>query len=97
MDGAPERAGIAAGAPRVLPWLLAVLLATLATLWLLAARDPRRYSGVVLTAIVGRLAGAAVLGSWAAARPELAELWIVAAAQAAFGLVHAVTWIPLRA
>lgn len=95
--GLPERTlGLApptGGAPdRFLPLLLAML----AALYLMAARDPRRYSGIILVAIGGRFAGAALFGAWAAGRPELAGPWMLAAAEGGFGLVHAVTWIPLR-
>jgi hypothetical protein len=77
-------------------WLIAVLLAMLAVAYLLAARDPRRYSGNLRLAIGGRLAGAAVLGLAASRDPALAGLWVVAAADAAFGLAHLGLWWPLR-
>jgi hypothetical protein len=77
-------------------WLIAVLLAMLAVAYLLAARDPRRYSGNLRLAIGGRLAGAAVLGLAAARDPALAGLWAVAAADALLGLAHLGLWWPLR-
>jgi len=77
-------------------WMAALMLAMLALLYGMAAHDPRRYSGIILVAIGGRLAGGLVLGAWAAARPELGGLWALAAAEGALGLTHGVTWIPLR-
>ena len=83
----------------VLVLLAGLLLTMLAALYVLAARDPRRYSGIVLVAIVGRLAGAVLFGAlaWGAwTRPALGGLWPLAAVEAALGLAHAFTWIPLR-
>lgn len=77
-------------------WLIAVLLAMLAVAYLLAARDPRRYSGNLRLAIGGRLAGAVVLALAATRDPALAGLWAVAAADAALGLAHLGLWWPLR-
>jgi hypothetical protein len=71
-------------------WVMAVLLAMLATLYIAAAHDPRRYTAVILVAIVGRLAGAAAFVVAAITRPGLGGLWACAAADAAFGLAHAV-------
>jgi hypothetical protein len=73
-------------------WVLAVLLAMLAALYLTAAQDPRRYSAVVVVAAVGRCAGAAAFAAAALDRPELDGLWVLAAADLAFGLAHAVLW-----
>ncbi len=77
-------------------WLLASLLAMLSCLYLLAARDPRRYSGVILVAIGGRALEALVLGAGAAARPELSGLWLLAGVDLFFSASHAATWLPLR-
>lgn len=77
-------------------WLLVLPLAMLAWLYLAAARDPRRYSVIILVAIVGRTATAATVGTWAAMRPELAGLWPLAGIDAGLGIVHAATWLPLR-
>jgi hypothetical protein len=77
-------------------WLIALLLAMLAAVYLLAARDPRRYSGNLRVAIGGRLAGAAVLALAAAREPALGGLWVAAAADAAFGAAHLALWWPLR-
>jgi hypothetical protein len=76
-------------------WVLAVVLAMLAAFYLLAARDTRRYSGNVAVAIGGRLLGGLALGI-AAWRLGLDGLWPLAAADAAFGLAHAVFWWPIR-
>jgi hypothetical protein len=73
-------------------WVLAVLLAMLAALYLTAAQDPRRYSAVVVVAAVGRCAGAAAFAAAALDRPELDGLWVLAAADLALGLAHAVLW-----
>jgi hypothetical protein len=75
---------------------LAVLLATLAALWALAARDPRRYSGIVAVAVAGRLLAAAALAHAAWGRPDLGGLYPLAAADAAFGLAPALLWWPIR-
>lgn len=77
-------------------WILAVVLAMLAALYLLAARDTRRYSGIVAVAIAGRLLGGLVLGLAALRGPGLDGLWLLAAADAAFGLAHALFWWPIR-
>lgn len=78
-------------------WLTAVLLAMLAALYLKAAHDPRRYSAVIAVAIAGRLLGAAALALAALGRPELSTLYVLAAADAAFGIAHAAFWRPVRA
>ncbi len=77
--------------------LIAVFLGMLASLYLVAAHDPRRYSAVIVVAIAGRLAGAAVFVLAATASSELAGLYPLAAADLAFGLAHAACWLPLRA
>lgn len=77
-------------------WVMAVLLAMLAALYLLAARDTRRYSGIVAIAIGGRLLGGIALGIAALRGPGLEGLYPLAAADAAFGLAHAVFWWPIR-
>lgn len=80
-----------------LPWLLAALLLPLGTLYFVAARDPRRYSGIIVVAIGGRLLGAAALGAGAVHRPELGGLWVLAGANLALAVLIAGSWIPLRA
>jgi hypothetical protein len=77
-------------------WVLAVLLTMLAVLYLVAARDTRRYSGIVAVAIGGRLLGALALAIAALRGPGLEGLYPLAAADAAFGLAHAVFWWPIR-
>lgn len=69
--------------------LLAVLLAMVGAAYLVAARAPEAHRGIVAIAIVGRLAGALVLGRAAAGSPELAGLWPAAAGDALFGALHA--------
>jgi hypothetical protein len=100
MVAAPEAAARAFGLPlpgqRFYLWLLAVLLAMLAALYLKAAHDPRRYSAVIAVAIAGRLAGAVAFTLAALGRPELSTLYSLAAADAAFGLGLAAFWRPLR-
>jgi hypothetical protein len=78
-------------------WILATLLAMLATLYFLAARDPRRYSGVILVAIAGRTLGASAF-AWAALRePALAGgLLPLAACDFLLGLAPAALWAPIR-
>jgi hypothetical protein len=77
-------------------WILAILLSMLAALYLFAARDPRRYSAIVAVAIAGRTAGALAFALAALRGPELAGLYPLAAADLAFGLLHAAAWLPLR-
>ncbi|HSN88600.1 MAG TPA: hypothetical protein VL025_17695 [Thermoanaerobaculia bacterium] len=76
-------------------WVMATLLAMLAGMYLLAARDTRRYSGIVAVALWGRLLGGFVLG-FGAWRLGLDGLWPLAAADTAFGLAHAAFWLPIR-
>lgn len=74
-------------------WVLAVLLLMLAALYVLAARDPRRYSGILAVAIGGRLLGGAVL---LLAAGRVPGLYPMAAADLAFGAAHAAFWLPIR-
>ncbi len=77
-------------------WLLAVALTMLAGMYLLAAQDPRRYSGNIRVAVAGRLAGACALGLAAGRDPALAALWGAAIAEALFAVAHTVFYQPLR-
>ena len=77
-------------------WIMATFLTMLAILYVAAARDPRRYSAVIVVAIVGRAAGAMVFGAFALTRPELEGLWVLALADLGFATVHAVSWWPMR-
>ena len=88
--------GLPLPGPRFYLWLIAVLLVMLAALYVEAARDPRRYSAIIRVAIGGRLLGALALGTAAVLGPSLAGLWPAAAADAAFGLAHALFWLPSR-
>ncbi|MBZ0112651.1 MAG: hypothetical protein K8J08_09330, partial [Thermoanaerobaculia bacterium] len=72
------------------------LLAMLGTLYLLAARNPRRYSGVIAVAIAGRTLGALAFAALAINRTDLWGLWILAACDLTFGLAHAGFWWPIR-
>lgn len=78
-------------------WVIAVLLLMLAALYVIAARDPRRYSGILAVAIGGRLLGGLVI-LLAAARGVggIPGLYPMAAADLAFGISHAVFWLPIR-
>ena len=77
-------------------WIFAVVLLMLAALYLQAARDTRRYSGIVGVAIGGRILGGLVL--LFAALPPLGVPGLVpmAAADLGFGLAHAAFWLPIR-
>jgi hypothetical protein len=75
-------------------WILGVLLLMLAALYVIAARDPRRYSGILAVAIGGRLLGGLVL-LFAAAR-GVPGLYPMAGADLAFGISHAAFWLPIR-
>jgi hypothetical protein len=70
-------------------WIMALLLLMLAALYLLAARELPRYSGVVVVAAAGRIAGGIVFFALAWHRPGLAGLYPLAAADLALGLAHA--------
>jgi len=77
-------------------WILATLLAMLAMLYLAAAHDPRRYSAIIAVAIGGRLVGGVALATAALLGPDLRGLLPLAAADFAFGAVHAAAWLPIR-
>jgi hypothetical protein len=77
-------------------WIMATLLTMLAALYLAAAHDPRRYSAIIAVAIGGRLLGALVLLIAGLRGPDLAGLYPLAAADFAFGAVHAAAWLPIR-
>jgi hypothetical protein len=74
-------------------WIFAVVLLMLAALYILAARDTRRYSGIVGVAIGGRLLGGLVLLLAALRVPGLVPM---AAADLGFGIAHAAFWLPIR-
>ena len=77
-------------------WILAVLVAMVGLLYLFAAQDPRRYSGVVVVGIAGRCAGAAALAAGALTNQALDGLWPAAAVELAFGLVTGWLWSRFR-
>lgn len=77
-------------------WILATLLLMLACLYLTAARDPRRYSAIIAVAIGGRTLGAVAFLAAALRGPDLGGLYPLAAADFAFGAVHAASWLPIR-
>ncbi len=77
-------------------WVMATLLCMLAAVYILAARDTRRYSGIVVVAIAGRIAGGLLMAIAAIRGPDLAGLWPLAAADLGFGLAHAMLWLPIR-
>jgi hypothetical protein len=77
-------------------WIMATLLLMLACLYLAAAHDPRRYSAVVAVAIGGRILGALAFVIAALRDPALSGLYPLAAADFAFGAVHAASWWPIR-
>lgn len=91
-----EVLGLSLPEGRVVLWLLAGLLAALSGLYVLAARDPRRYAGVIAVLVAGRLLGAVALGGGALARPDMAQLWLLAAVDLAFAAAIAGSWLPLR-
>ena len=77
-------------------WLMAVFLLMLASFYLFAAYDPKAYRGNVIIAILGRTAGGLVflLAAWG--RPDLSGLYVVAAGDLFFALLHAIFWWPIR-
>jgi hypothetical protein len=78
-------------------WIMAVLLLMLASFYLLAAREPWRYAGVVAVAIGGRVLGGLAFVAAAWGHPGLTGLYPLAAADLGLGLAHAVSWWPIRA
>lgn len=77
-------------------WILATLLTMLAGLYLAAARDPRRYSAIIGTAIGGRVLGALAFALAALTGDGLGGLIPLAVADLTFGAVHAGAWFPIR-
>jgi hypothetical protein len=78
-------------------WLMAVLLGMLACLYLLAARDPRRYSGIIVVAIAGRLCGALAFTVAAIVEPRLLPgVAVLAVCDFALGAAPALFWLPLQ-
>ena len=68
----------------------------LALLYLAAAYDPRRYSAIIAVAIGGRRSA-----RWPSPSPPCSVrtcrgLLPLAAADFAFGAVHAASWLPIR-
>lgn len=88
--------GAALPAEPVVRWLLAALLTPLAGVYILAARDPRRYAGAILVVIGGRALGAVALGAGALARTDAGGLWTLAGVDLAFAVAIAAAWLPLR-
>jgi hypothetical protein len=78
-------------------WIMATFLAMLAGFYLLAAQDPRRYSGIIAIAIGGRFLGAFAFALAAWLDPSLAGLYPLALADFLIGAAHAICWLPLRA
>lgn len=77
-------------------WVMAVLLLMLAALYLLAARDLRRYQAIAVVATAGRMLGGIALLAAAWGHPGLAGLYPLAAADLGFGVAHAASWWPVR-
>lgn len=77
-------------------WIFAVVLLMLAAMYILAARDTRRYSGIVGVAIGGRILGGLVLLVAAMRPPGIPGLVPMAVADLGFGLAHAAFWLPIR-
>jgi hypothetical protein len=78
-------------------WLMATLLAMLAALYLLAAHDPRRYSGVILVAIAGRLCGAVAFAVAGFTEPRLLPgIAVLAVCDFALGAAPALFWLPIH-
>ncbi len=76
--------------------LLVVLVAMVAALYLLAAYDPMAYAGNVLVAIGGRFSAGVMMAGMAAGRDDLDGLYVLAAVDLAFAVVHAVGWQQCR-
>ena len=94
--GALEQSlGTPFGAEPLFAWLFAACVAPLGGSYFLAARDPRRYSGVIILAVAGQAFAAVALGA-GALRNGGGELWLPAAASFALALAIAAAWLPLR-
>lgn len=78
-------------------WIMATFLIMLAGCYVLAAHDPRRHSGIIAIAIVGRWIGAFAFALAAWLDPGLIGLYPLAAADLLIGAAHAACWVPLRA
>jgi hypothetical protein len=78
-------------------WLLAILLSMLAALYLLAAREPRRYSGIIPVAVGGRLCGALAFALAGITEPRLAPgIYVLAVCDLLLGLAPALLWLVVR-
>jgi hypothetical protein len=76
---------------------LAILLAMLAALYLVAARNIGRSTAIIEVAIAGRLIGGLAFLTTAWGHADLGGLYPLAAADLALGAGHAFFWWPLRA
>jgi hypothetical protein len=94
-DALERNLGVSLHAEPLLARLFAVLLLPLVGSCFLAARDPRRYSGVIILAIGTHALGALALAS-GALRAGGGELWVPAGAALALALAIAAAWLPLR-
>ena len=74
--------------------VMAIFLTMLGALYLFAARDPRRYVGVIVVATVGRFLGAFMFAAVAFYRPELWGLYVLAAGDFLIALSHAIFFRP---
>lgn len=87
----PRRAlGVPVPTPGFVAQMMSVFLLMIGFLAVAAAREPRRYSAVIVAVIGGRLLGAFVLASTAWERAELQTLWLLAGANVLLG--GAVAW-----
>jgi len=77
-------------------WLIAVFLMMLAGFYLLAAYDPRAYSGNIVVGIVGRVLGFFAMLIGALLDPTLPGLYLLAFADLTFALLHFAFWWPIR-
>ncbi len=94
--GALERnLGAPFGAEPLFAWLFAASVAPLGGSFFLAARDPRRYSGVIILAVAAQTFAAIALGA-GALRDGGGGLWLPAGASLALALAIAAAWLPLR-
>ena len=88
-----EGLGIPLPDERFYLWLIALLLGLLACFYLLPVYDPVAYAGNIALAILGRTAGMAVLALAAYTGKEaLAGLYLAAAAEGLFAVVHGMLW-----
>jgi hypothetical protein len=76
--------------------LMAVFLVMMSAFYLLAVYDPTSYRGNILVAIGGRAAAVVVLATAALGNADLTGLYVMAAGDLFFAVLHATLYWPIR-